>query len=192
VEDTQFFVFKCLHNVSLIYAWARIPRKQTAHRILCINIWQALKICDRRSLARSRADCSETACIWTMFNLKNSFPVLLFQSKKWTVSKIRKLSNEHFCITVSVLSTVRSTGSFQRRMRNSSNFQWAEKKSRQQFKSQFMNREGSSCLQISKNDKGRKLVSANLKMIFQRKDQRKSMPCETCFTSTRGDTHTYT
>lgn len=29
---------------------------------------------------------------WTMFNLKNSFPVLLFQSKKWTVSKIRKLS----------------------------------------------------------------------------------------------------
>lgn len=27
-----------------------------------------------------------------MFNLKNSFPVLLFQSKKWTVSKIRKLS----------------------------------------------------------------------------------------------------
>ncbi len=29
---------------------------------------------------------------WTMFNLKNSFPVLLFQSKNWTVSKIRKLS----------------------------------------------------------------------------------------------------
>lgn len=29
---------------------------------------------------------------WTLFNLKNSFPVLLFQSKKWTVSKIRKLS----------------------------------------------------------------------------------------------------
>lgn len=28
---------------------------------------------------------------WTLFNLKNSFPVLLFQSKKWTVSKIRKL-----------------------------------------------------------------------------------------------------
>lgn len=72
------------------------------------------------------------------------------------------LSNEHFCITVSVLSTVRSTGSFQRRMRNSSNLQWAEKKSSQQFKSQFMNRKGSSILQFSKNDKGRKLVSAKI------------------------------
>lgn len=72
------------------------------------------------------------------------------------------LSNEHFCITVSVLSTVRSTGSFQRRMRNSSNLQWAEKKSSQQFKSQFMSRKGSSILQISKNDKGRKLVSAKI------------------------------
>ncbi len=70
--------------------------------------WQALKICDRRSLARFSADCSGTACIhkserllvfllfwesWTLFNLKNSFPVLLFQSKNWTVSKIRKLNS---------------------------------------------------------------------------------------------------
>ncbi len=205
-----------------------------------------------------------------MFNLKNSFPVLLFQSKNWTVSKIRKLcsscsyqwnfstdkkarvwlifepkarvgpismrgfsenqsiwceipltiyrdeltfpvrtyrfslrisldelderrknslsaigfgfisypnqqsqkssyrnsslSNEHFCITVSVLSTVLSTGSFKGRMRNSSNLQWAEKKSRQQFKSQKMIKEGSSCLQKSHMSKRGAKSSSNLEI----------------------------
>lgn len=203
---------------------------------------------------------------WTLFNLKNSFPVLLFQSKNWTVSKRGKLcsscsyqwnfstdkkarvwlnfeqnarvgpislrgfsgwlwnlltddtslltddtsfllfffrelvfrlrmgwkislsaigfgfisyqnqpsqkssyrnsslSNEHFCITVSVLSRVRSTGSFQGRMRNSSNLQWAEKRSRQQFKSQFMRKEGSSCLRKSHMSKRGAKSSSNLEM----------------------------
>ena len=106
---------------------------------------------------------------WTWWTSENSLSAIGFgfisypnQHSQKSSYRNSSLSNEHFCITVSVLSTVRSTGSFQRRMRNSSNLQWAEKKSSQQFKSQFMSRKGSSILQISRNDKGRKLVSAKI------------------------------
>lgn len=141
--------------------------------------------------------------------VRSPMSISVSQSQSYHEFALQGVSKEG-CATVQISNEQR------RGADNSSNLNLWEKKEAHVCENLIWAKEEQRAVQISRCEQGKELVSANSPMMnsmsiegssclrisnehqkwfFQRKIyqyQRKSIPCETCITSTRGGTHTHT